>query len=597
MGLPFNVSINTRDFRDLELAFFKDFEDIFSNGNMIPEIKESSEINVKFISEEKTDKLYLRELDDFELNNRKDSGEDDLYFLPSQQNIIIYEHKKQEVLLVNKQDVPLVPGYYFFEVHSLSDKYFSAIKIIPKDLSSLQWENMRDEIESKVRGLSLDFIRRKRTERRNASDKVAPNDTFVKIKNLSEDIPAVLSSLEALKKEAKVKIRKDYSWKNNGSKAQIDFKTIKMMQKNPDRKGQLYSANRFLDYDTEENQWLKFILTHILRFSKNSIEYLDRILEVINKNFEKEVRFSNYISQANNTFINSTHNHRKLEIEKLRKQLFSFYIYVNDFLGEKYFSSVSNRKSIFLPKTLVLSPKYNIVYKMYLKNIRTSNALHLDDSYNYFWRKTDLLYEIWTYIKTIDSLIEMGFVPESGWIFDYDSWVEPLPFLEDGTKVKMSRETTSVSVVFNEELKGQSFRNTLDNPLKTSSNRKKPDIRIDLFDEQKYAGSIILDAKYKKLINIISSRYNSLNQLRSYRNDPFSSIIDIPDYLLSHIKPVASVFAIYPISEGKSSPKDFDEQQLFFSELRPGYGFEQFTIDLSRQINERLDMHKKTNKG
>lgn len=591
MGLPFNVSINTRDFRDLELAFFKDFEDIFSNGNMIPEIKESSEINVKFISEEKTDKLYLRELDDFELNNRKDSGEDDLYFLPSQQNIIIFEH--------NKQNVPLVPGYYFFEVHSLSDKYFSAIKIIPKDLSSLQWENMRDEIESKVRGLSLDFIRRKRTERRNASDKVAPNDTFVKIKNLSEDIPAVLSSLEALKKEAKVKIRKDYSWKNNGSKAQIDFKTIKMMQKNPDRKGQLYSANRFLDYDTEENQWLKFILTHILRFSKNSIEYLDRILEVINKNFEKEVRFSNSNSQAQNTFINSTHNHRKLEIEKLRKQLFSFYIYVNDFLGEKYFSSVSNRKSIFLPKTLVLSPKYNIVYKMYLKNIRTSNALHLDDSYNYFWRKTDLLYEIWTYIKTIDSLIEMGFVPESGWIFDYDSWVEPLPFLEDGTKVKMSRETTSVSVVFNEGLKGQSFRNTLDNPLKTSSNRKKPDIRIDLFDEQKYAGSIILDAKYKKLINIISLRYdtNSLNQLRSYRNDPFSSIIDIPDYLLSHIKPVASVFAIYPISEGKSSPKDFDEQQLFFSELRPGYGFEQFTIDLSCQINERLDMHKKTNKG
>lgn len=591
MGLPFNVSINTRDFRDLELAFFKDFEDIFSNGNMIPEIKESSEINVKFISEEKTDKLYLRELDDFELNNRKDSGEDDLYFLPSQQNIIIFEH--------NKQNVPLVPGYYFFEVHSLSDKYFSAIKIIPKDLSSLQWENMRDEIESKVRGLSLDFIRRKRTERRNASDKVAPNDTFVKIKNLSEDIPAVLSSLEALKKEAKVKIRKDYSWKNNGSKAQIDFKTIKMMQKNPDRKGQLYSANRFLDYDTEENQWLKFILTHILRFSKNSIEYLDRILEVINKNFEKEVRFSNSNSQAQNTFINSTHNHRKLEIEKLRKQFFSFYIYVNDFLGEKYFSSVSNRKSIFLPKTLVLSPKYNIVYKMYLKNIRTSNALHLDDSYNYFWRKTDLLYEIWTYIKTIDSLIEMGFVPESGWIFDYDSWVEPLPFLEDGTKVKMSRETTSVSVVFNEGLKGQSFRNTLDNPLKTSSNRKKPDIRIDLFDEQKYAGSIILDAKYKKLINIISLRYdtNSLNQLRSYRNDPFSSIIDIPDYLLSHIKPVASVFAIYPISEGKSSPKDFDEQQLFFSELRPGYGFEQFTIDLSCQINERLDMHKKTNKG
>ena len=96
---------------------------------------------------------------------------------------------------------------------------------------------------------------------------------------------------------------------------------------------------------------------------------------------------------------------------------------------------------------------------------------------------------------------------------------------------------------------------------------------------------------------IRDSNNSSLTQLRSYRNDPFSSIIDIPDYLLRHVNSVASVFAVYPISEGKSSPKEFDEQQLFFSELRPGYGFEQFTIALSRQINERLNMHKETNKG
>jgi len=62
-------------------------------------------------------------------------------------------------------------------------------------------------------------------------------------------------------------------------------------------------------------------------------------------------------------------------------------------------------------------------------------------------------------------------------------------------------------------------------------------------------------------------------------------------------KVVPSYEFLIHISEGKSSPKDFDEQQLFFSELRPGYGFEQFTIDLSRQINERLNMHKETNKG
>lgn len=234
---------------------------------------------------------------------------------------------------------------------------------------------------------------------------------------------------------------------------------------------------------------------------------------------------------------------------------------------------------------------------MYLRNIRTNKKRLLDESYNYFWRKTDLLYEIWSYIKTIDALIEIGFVPESGWIFDINLLEEPLPFLSDGTRVKMLKDSVAITVVFNEKLKNQNFKNNLIFPLKTSSKNSKPDIRVDLFDEEKYAGSIILDAKYKKLVNIISYNKESINQLRSYRNDPFSSIIDLPEYLNKQLKSVVSVFAIYPINDRVKLPDTYDEQMIFFSELRPGHGFDEFVEKFSNQINDRLELYRKVNKN
>ncbi|WP_285050362.1 nuclease domain-containing protein, partial [Lactococcus garvieae] len=328
-------------------------------------------------------------------------------------------------------------------------------------------------------------------------------------------------------------------------------------------------------------------------FSRKSINFLRKIEEEISNEVKKESRYSFYRTSARNNFREKRHENLLFEKQEEIKRLSSFINYIEDFLRSDSFNKISDEKPRFIPKSLILAPHYNKVYKAYLMLHDKKDSLKLDKPYRYFWRSTELLYEIWSYIKTIEALMNKGFEPISGWIFNTSEYAEILPFLKDGTKVTLRKDDIRLDVVFNEKLKTKSFRNTLEFPLKTYSNRNKPDIRIDIFMSElpSYIGSIILDAKYKRLHNIISSNYGhkQLNQLRDYRKAVFSSIIDFDEISMKQTDTVQAVFAVYPIKDRESSEeRSFDEENILFSELRPEKGMELFSQKLISQIEDRI---------
>ena len=113
MGLLFDIYISTREMEQ-PLIFLNSIDELFMENRVIPEIKEFSDISFTFTSQDELCKLYLKELDDFEISNRNHDENKNLYFKPSEKEIIIFKY--------NKQDVPLVPGYYFFEVRAHNKK-------------------------------------------------------------------------------------------------------------------------------------------------------------------------------------------------------------------------------------------------------------------------------------------------------------------------------------------------------------------------------------------------------------------------------------------------------------------------------------------
>ncbi len=594
MDLPFKVKI-THDNKIEELKFVEIEHRDSIDIKWAPTIKEFHTVSFNFISEDQSDKLFIKELDDFKIEGRIDSEEGSYYFQPLNDEIFIFN-------ISEKKDVPLVPGFYYFHVEHHKNTYCSLINIVPKDLTTSEWEKMREEIEATVRGLSTEFIKRSGvTGINNNSNNEHSVMLLEKIDQFYEDIPKLLSSLEKIKNETKFKISKNYTWKPNGSKAIIDCKTIQMMQIHPEKKDWLYSPQRYLEYDISENQWIKFILQDFKSFSKKSIDFLCKIEEERSQEVRKESKYSFYRTSASNSFREKRHKSFLFEKQEEIKRLSSFNNYIEDFLRSDSMNKISDKKPRFIPKSLILAPHYNKVYKAYLMLHDKKDILKLDKQYRYFWRSTELLYEIWTYIKTIEALRIKGFEPISGWIFNTSEYAEILPFLKDGTKVTLRKDDIKINLVFNEKLETKLFKNTLESPLKTYSNRNKPDIRIDIFmtESSSYIGSIILDAKYKRLHNIINSHYGykQLTQLRDYRNAASSSIIDFEKIIVKQIKSVQAVFAVYPIKDKESNKeKSFDEENILFSELRPKKGISHFSHKLISQIEERITIWKGYNK-
>ena len=83
------------------------------------------------------------------------------------------------------------------------------------------------------------------------------------------------------------------------------------------------------------------------------------------------------------------------------------------------------------------------------------NKLTLHREYQYFWKRTDLLYEIWGYIQVVHSLIEIGYKQIEGWIFsqNYEE-NKTIPFLSEGTTVKFrdNKMDTEINLAYNVSL-------------------------------------------------------------------------------------------------------------------------------------------------
>lgn len=586
MDLPFRLIVNTR-FEQHDMKFFTLESDLEREMEQVPKIKEFETMQLSFLSKEYA-KLFIPELDDYDLKNRREDG-GRLYFTPDKEKITIFSYEEE-------MQVPLIPGFYYLCVEQDGMRYFSGFQIIPKDLEISEWNELKSDIEKRVIGLSVDFIKRKKSDKKKSVLIEEDNlSLFGKINYLLEDIPKVMISLENLKKEARFKIKKDYRWQPIGSKALIDDETIKKMQERPDKKGFIYSPKRKLVYDIVDNQWIKYIILHLSRFCRLADSYLGNVLISMEEQFEDELKYANKRKVSEKVYLSNKFDSQVKSVSEEKRKIKNFNAYIQEYLKEEFLRDVKATRPHYVPKSIVLVPKYNVLYKTYLRNIRNYSDIKFESSYQNYWKKTDLLYEIWTYIKVLDVLIDSGYLPEKGWIFNQNSMLQPLPFLYDETSVYLRKGNVKLRVVYNGTLPNASSKNTIDSPLKTVSKRNKPDIRIDiLVNDTEFTGSILLDAKYKKLMNIISNSNSGkqIEQLREYRNSSISTIIDIPAVVLNNTKAVESVFAIYPNNDTNATVKKaFDEQGIYFSQLRPSFGQEDFSKNLLEKIEERLKFY------
>lgn len=548
----------------------------------VPSVKEYSNFDIKLEIENNNCYFEIPELDDYYITNKDEGDENSKYMANQWYSVFNYED----------QSVPLIPGIYTIKIVEENETFFSYFLIVPKDLSKPDWELMKQDVERKVKGLAIDFSQKKQI-RQESTDK-KDND----ISNFNSRINLFLSKekelrfvIEKLKKEAKYKINKHYRWEPLGAKNLIDSVTIRKMSERPDKKNMIYAAKRFLDYDVPENRWLKYILRELLNFTKKSIDMLNGLKEFFKSDRAEESRFDNRRAISDVEFQKRKLNTNLVNLDEKIEKLTIVKSYISSFLSEYFVMGKNIKLSHTLPKSFMVNANYNFLYKLLISLDKNQQETNLDNFYDYYWKDTAKLYEIWTFIKTIEAIIAIGYQPVKGWIYNVNPFEQIIPKLVSGEDVFFINEKKQqLRLIYNEEIphKGKS---SFKHPLITHSNRNKPDIRLDMFtSDEAYAGSILMDAKYKKLKSLLKTRniHNKVSeQFREYKNDPFvtKEYWHIKDSFRAQVSPVNSVIVLYPNNEDNDKEYVFSERYIYMSELNPHKGLEEYSILLREKID------------
>lgn len=568
--------------------------DLLSQGKMsifddkIPRAQDYHNIRLDFNSTDNSI-MYIPDLDDYDISGmqRRRNPNTHLYinyYLPGY-SIFLYENKIQPV--------PLSDDIYTVIVEQNNHKYYAYFRVVSKELKAQEWQIMVNDLEAISKEMATEYVHQYH-HHLNLGTAEQPDILFLPLIN---NYRQIMNYIHLILLNPRYKISKRYNWVKLGQEKDIDQITIKKMNEVPNTNGSIYVPHRYINYDIEDNRWIKFIVKQLLERTNLAMKHYHTIEINITSSLQENGNHHFYHNGPSEITYYARHYEREEStldkyVSKLTK-LRGYLIYV---LNNSLLSKI-HRINGFIPKGLILSAKYNALYRLYinLKNNNLNEDTLTQQVKQYRYKPADELYEMWTVIQVIQALkYQDKYKGMKGWIFDEHLI---MPSLKHGTKMIMKSTDDSniyLVIIYNKALpRHRVSRNDKDfndgiAPIYIDADHNKPDIRIDIFkNKNNFLGSIILDAKYMRLSHILTFHSNGSvrNQLFSYSRLPSTN----PKLPWAQI-PVDRVYALYPSNDDKYYSQNYkmcDDMGVSLTRLRPGNKDD--TINFARDINKRID--------
>ena len=557
----------------------KNFGDIFSDDlNSHVSIREYYNLDLSFSSTLSQARLYLDGLEIIDNENVQIDSAGREFLEPSNTAYQLFNYDNSTV------EKMLVPGFYQMTLIEDEKEYYAFFEVVPKSLSKPQWIAMKNEIEDALTGLSHSFNRKNLS----STQKNDLNKIFYKFDYIKKMYKRYLKITRDLIGSPDYRLEKRYEWKELNQNPTVDGKSIRKKLENPEKQEMIYSPSRILNYQTKENKWLKASIKNINKYNVEYLSFLSKKLEEIAKDISKNKRYENKIH-----FLEEEEREIR-QIMNILKQLLT----VNHFLlNQEWMDEIKGENTIYPTSSMMMNQKYNFYYKWLQQMKKEELHVILPNSIKYAWKRTDELFEIWTYIKMISIIEELGYEPKSGWIYSNESL--KVPDLSEGTFITFLNNEVKINLHYNSRLKRNNNQTTDNHPLYTKAENNKPDIRLDIFYYDSYLGSLIIDTKYRSFERIIKSdtRYknNSMRQLRNYKNSPESKKYfypNLPAFIRDRLKPISQVWVFYPHSDDTNEPKKWDieeEENIHFYEISPYYPTDEISSNLLSYIEGLMD--------
>lgn len=488
-------------------------------------LMENIPVRILFDSPYKDSRLYMYGLDAVPSHRVEFDENGEIYMRPSSEVVSLY----------SISDYPLIPGTYLLRVEVEEKTYYAPFAIDSKQVTGEQLQQMRQELEEMMKGLTFDFVHRvyaaSPQEKRHS---VLPPPLLKKFMILDRHYPYLMSALADLYDRSNFRIQKSYRWTREEQATTLDHVSLRSIYGQAKLPGFVKTPEREVNYNLPENQWIKRIIHRISLFFDEFVEMMAQHRLQVQDEIEELRRYQH---QERTSKMLLEKEKELATIEQYIERVDQMERGLNMIASSAWYHEVEMKPLTHIPHVLAADSRYRALYQLYreLHDDRLHISMH--PMYTFQWKRTEKLYEMWGFTRILRLLVDhFGFLPRSGWIYshsqDLSSEDYVIPILPAGERIELVNGDWRLNLVYDGQLplstNGTSER---DLPLSMGKNNR-PDTRIDFYMEEIYAGSLLIDFKYRPVKNfwvqsIVGSqqRYREMDQLIAYVRDSRSNFL------------------------------------------------------------------------
>lgn len=477
-----------------------------------------------------------------------------------------FRRQDQPLLLFEGQDFPLVPGYYVLTVEGGGKSWYGLMEITPKYMGKQSWQDMRDELTDEIRTLSFDFMKKNIHISKALEGALGLNTSMLlRFYTISSESSVVLSVLDELSHTANARmvLRLKQIRQEEGRRPDPHIRP----QHVKERPGaeRMPALRTEITRDVEENRFAKSILLaldHILQ------EFLEEIDGPIRRLEEKQAELRKYTWGLEYKIGEKALSRLSLYRRRARRIKDS----ISRVSRAPWFEEAGTATEGEVPMTVFMDPRYSVLYRLYKNLSDPAQSLDVSSFYQFQWKRTDKLYEMWSFLQFIKALTAKGWELEEGISVIREEGRYRLSSLESGTEIKLRREGEAVHLTYDGILPASSADTDRENhPLYTNNSHRQPDLRLDYYKGGLYYGSLVADFKYRDLLFLWQDETRSASlrrQFNAYRDMNTRFYRDLDETAsLRDSRPVKEVWAVFPREIPGKSDEDYS---LRFIPLAPG---------------------------
>lgn len=501
----------------------------------------------------------------------------------SEQTYILPEGKK-DILLFAGQDFPLVPGYYVMTVEGAGHAWYGILEINPRYMEKQSWQEMRDELVEEIKTLSFDFMKRNIHISRQLEGALGVNtEMLLRFYTIRDESPVVLNVLDELARTAnsRLALRMKHVRTLGDRRTEPHIRP----QHFHDRAGAPTTPALYTEmtWDVAENRFAKALLMKLDQNLFTFIKEIDGHVERLEDRQREIARFSRDREyrmgvKALSQFIDYRKRATLLRQSIRRVTLAPWYEETKGEMPET------------MPMAVFRDPRYSVLYRLYKNLENPFSSLDVSSFYQFQWKRTDKLYEMWGFLRFIKALMAKGWELEDGVEVLKEEGKYRLASLESGTEIRLKRENAEIRLVYDGIVPGNSADTSRDKaPLYTNNSHRQPDLRMDYYKEGLYYGSLVADFKYRDVLFLWQDEnrsYSIRKQFNAYRDMNTRFYRDMTEAAsLRDSRPVKEVWAVFPKEIPGRSDADYS---LRFIPLAPGLPGNEELPDLLEKYIESI---------